>query len=62
MVWKSLFKLTTIVIQCTNYKKFVITNNFITALLTSITSKNNDLCIEALNVVSLITSQLSKSK
>ncbi|CAH1714893.1 unnamed protein product, partial [Aphis gossypii] len=60
MVWKSLFKLTTIVIQCTNYKTFVITNNFITALLTSITSKNNDLCIEALNVVSLVTSQLSK--
>lgn len=62
MVWRSLFKLTTIVIQCTNYKTFVITNNFITALLTSITSKNKDLCIEALNVVSLLTSQLSKSK
>jgi len=62
MVWRSLFKLTTIVIQCTNYKTFDITNNFVTALLTSITSKNKDLCIEALNVVSLVASQLSKSK
>jgi len=62
MVWRSLFRLTTIVIQYTNYKTFVITNNLITALLTSVTSENKDLCIEALNVVSLVCPQLSKSK
>ncbi|XP_025200463.1 uncharacterized protein LOC112598268 isoform X2 [Melanaphis sacchari] len=61
MVWKSLFKLTTIVIQCKNYETFIITNDFITALLTSITSKNKDLCIEALNVISLIFPNLSES-
>ncbi|CAI6350539.1 unnamed protein product [Macrosiphum euphorbiae] len=60
MVWRSLFRLTTIVIQYTNYKTFVITNNLITALITSVTSKNKDLCIEALNVVSLVCPQLSK--
>jgi len=62
MVWRSLFRLTAIVIQCTNYKTFEITNNLITALLTSVTSKNNDLCIEALNVISLVCPQLCKSK
>jgi len=62
MVWRSLFRLTTVVIQYTNYKTFVITNNLITTLLTSVTSENKDLCIEALNVVSLICPQLSKSK
>ncbi|KAL4141348.1 hypothetical protein QTP88_004003 [Uroleucon formosanum] len=60
MVWRSLFRLTKIVLQCTNYKTFVITNNLITALLTSVTSENKDLCIEALNVVSLVCPQLSE--
>lgn len=62
MVWRSLFRLTTIVLQYTNYKTFILTNNLITALLTSVTSENSDLCIEALNVVSLVCTQLSKSK
>jgi len=62
MVWKSLFKLTTLVVQYTNYKTFVVSNNLITALLTSVTSENNDLYIEALNLISLICPQLSKSK
>ncbi|XP_022163641.1 uncharacterized protein LOC111029096 isoform X2 [Myzus persicae] len=60
MVWRSLFRLTTIVLQYTNYKTFILTNNLITALLTSVTSENSDLCIEALNVVSLVCPQLSK--
>ncbi|KAL5241549.1 hypothetical protein ACI65C_008959 [Semiaphis heraclei] len=60
MVWRSLFRLTTIVIQCTNYKTFILTNNLITALLTGVTSENKDLCIEALHVISLVCPQLSK--
>lgn len=50
------------IIQCTNYNKFVITDNLISALSTSVISKNNDLCIDALNVISVICSQLSNSK
>lgn len=62
MVWRSVFKLTAMIIQCTNYNKFVITDNLISALSTSVISKNNDLCIDALNVISVICSQLSNSK
>lgn len=61
MVWRSVFKLTATIIQYTNYNTYIITNNFITALSTSVTSKNNDLCIDALNLISTISSQLSKS-
>lgn len=50
------------IIQYTNYKTLIITNNLISALMTSVTSKNNDLCIDALNVISTIYLQLSKSK
>lgn len=50
------------VIQCTNYKTFIITNNLISSLLTSVTSKNDELCIDALNVISVLCPQLSKSK
>lgn len=62
MVWRSIFKLTTMIIQFTNYKTFNITINLISALMTSITSKNNDLCIDALNVICVVYSLLSKSK
>lgn len=62
MVWRSLFKLTTTVIQYTNYKTFIVTNNLISALLKSITSKNNDLSLDALNVVAAICPLLSKRK
>lgn len=63
MVWRSLFKMTTMILQYyTNYKTFVITNNLISALSKSITSKNNDLCIDALNTICAVRSQLSKSK
>lgn len=62
MVLRSLFKLTTMVVQYTNYKTFIITNNLVSSLLTSVTSKNDDLCIDALNVISVICPQLSKSK
>lgn len=62
MVWRSLFKLTTTIIQYTNDNTFIITNNLISTLLKSITSKNNDLCIDALNVVAALCSLLSKRK
>lgn len=62
MVWRSVFKLTTKCIQCVNHQTFIITNELISALLTSITSKNNDLCIDALNVIFEISSQLPESK
>lgn len=62
MVWRSVFKLKTKIIQCTNYQTFIITNKLISALLTSVISKNNDLCIDALNVIFVINSQLSQGK
>lgn len=62
MVWRSLFKMTTKILQYTNYKTFTITNNLISALSRSISSKNNDLCIDALNTVSAVCSQLSQGK
>lgn len=62
MVWRSVFKLTAKCIQCSNNQLFSITNELISALLTSVISKNNDLCIDALNVIFVISSQLSQSK
>lgn len=62
MVWRSVFKLITKCIQYANHETFTITNKFISALTSSVISKNNDLCIDALNVIFAISSQLSQSK
>jgi hypothetical protein len=62
MVWRSLFKLTTTIIQYTNNQTFIVTNYLISALLKSITSINNDLSIDALNVVAALCSLFSKRK
>lgn len=62
MVWRSLFKLTTTIIQYTNYKNFILTDYLISALLKSITSVNHDLSIDALNVVVALCSLLLKRK
>ncbi|VVC32290.1 Armadillo-type fold,Armadillo-like helical [Cinara cedri] len=60
MVWRSLFKLTNTVLQYTNNKSCIITDNLISALSRSITSKNNDLCNDALNTISAVCSKLSQ--
>lgn len=50
------------IIKCRNYKTCFITNHLILVLLKSVTFGNNDLCIDALNMISVICPQLSKSK
>lgn len=62
MVWRSVYKLTTKCIQYANHETFIITNKLISALTSSVISKNNDLCIDALNVIFSISSQFSQSK
>lgn len=62
MVWRSVFKLTAMILKCRNYKTCITTNHLISVLLKSVTFGNNDLCIDALNMISVICPQLSKSK
>ncbi|XP_050420715.1 uncharacterized protein LOC126833423 isoform X2 [Adelges cooleyi] len=60
MVWRSSFQLITVIAQDFNSKELIITNSLTSALIKSINSNNNDLCVDALKVVTEVCSWLPK--